>query len=952
MSDRIDVKIGASTGELKAGMDQAASTVKQGVQGMQSPFDQMRSSVTGGMQQMQSSANGALASVGTQTLALVGVTLSLAGAVALAHKAMTSWYSLVSSGIGTVEEFRKTVIGASYILTTMSDVKPPDLSKAYGEWKNYFDWLYRASLEADKKSAASAKEIFTIAVELRKKGVAIVSKEDMDTVGRLTDLMKAVTPTYANLANQARGEIEAVMSGIDRMGSQTAVVLGQIDPEFKKNIANARALGTEMKYFRKLLPDIQRYILDMMGTWDAVSASMKSAWEVVQIKAFGDAHRDVVSMVSQMGEKLVKNGELTAEGNKLAQALGRAWADAKVSISAALDYLLANPDQIIDKINTMTAVIGKVVGIVIDLGAGFLKVVDAVSTFAMQVQVAMVQARAAIGYTKDWFGILGETAKQVAHGIVYDFGEIGPAIDRAYKAMAASSNHWKNAAVQDANAVRFAVMNAMQAGRPPAGFGIMGFPAESSPAPAQPSGDAPPTPGTRQPGAGGGSAGGGAGGGSSLVQQWVRELEQLKAAEEKYQTQSLQMEKAFYAKKLAAGQVATQEELDELKAREREAEAVRLQGEAQFWKGKLLVAAAGSKDYQEVQHKIFTLEQQQNKTRLQAEIGLIKGKIKAGQESVKDKIALIEHESQLEKLDLKRKEQNIAHQAKMGAMSRVAELKEYKALKQQEHLIDLKAAKDKAILEKGDLKAYQKHLKDLEKLKEKHSVEMQKEDFEITEAMKAQWGQVWNAVSQAFQMSVQGIITGTTTLAEALNNIWQNILTSLAGMFLQMALEYIASQVMMLIFGSAADKKKAASAIGAQAGIAGAAGVASVMVALPFPANVAAAPKVGFGAAALAASFGLLASAAGGWDVPHDTLAMVHKDEKILPADWPEKLRAVAAPAGGSGPTRLMARIPITVVTPDGRTLLKANKTLFFDLTNQGIQHGEIRIDAGRRGRP
>ena len=86
--------------------------------------------------------------------------------------------------------------------------------------------------------------------------------------------------------------------------------------------------------------------------------------------------------------------------------------------------------------------------------------------------------------------------------------------------------------------------------------------------------------------------------------------------------------------------------------------------------------------------------------------------------------------------------------------------------------------------------------------------------------------------------------------------------------------------------------------------------------------------------------------------MPADTLAFVHKDEKILPADWPQKLRAAAALPGGGGPTQLTARIPITVVTPDGRTLLKQYKTMFFDLANQGIKHGEIRIDAGRRGRP
>jgi hypothetical protein len=451
-------------------------------------------------------------------------------------------------------------------------------------------------------------------------------------------------------------------------------------------------------------------------------------------------------------------------------------------------------------------------------------------------------------------------------------------------------------------------------------------------------------------GAGGGGKGGGAGGASSLVQQWVADLEQIKAAEEKFQSQSLKMEKAFWAKKLATGEIATQEELEALKSQEHKSEAVRLKAEADYWKGKLLLAGEGTKDYTEVQHKIITLEQQQNKLRLQSEIDLIKSKIKAGETAIKDKMALIEHENQLDKLDIDMKRENAAHLAKMGAMNRVQELKQYKLFKQQEHLIDLKAEQDKLKLMEGNKKAYAKQLKDIELLKKKHNLDLKKADFEITQALKAQWSQVWGAVSQAFQMSVQGIITGTTTLADALKNIWQSILTSLVGMFLEMALQWIAAQVLMLIFGAAADKEKAASAVGAQAAIAGAAGFASVMVALPFPANTTAAPIVGAASAAAAAAFGVLASAAGGWDVPHDTLAMVHKDEKILPADWPEKLRAVAAPAGGAaGPTHLTLHLKNNVVTPDGHTILNENKTLLFHLANQGIYHGEIRIPARAR---
>ncbi|MHB8067679.1 MAG: hypothetical protein ACYDIC_07245 [Desulfobaccales bacterium] len=75
-----------------------------------------------------------------QLLGVMGVTLSVAGAFAIAEKAASSWYSIISSGIGTVDDYRKKVISTSYILSTMSEVKAPDLSNAYAQWKDYFDW--------------------------------------------------------------------------------------------------------------------------------------------------------------------------------------------------------------------------------------------------------------------------------------------------------------------------------------------------------------------------------------------------------------------------------------------------------------------------------------------------------------------------------------------------------------------------------------------------------------------------------------------------------------------------------------------------------------------------------------------------------------------------------------------------------------------------------------------
>jgi hypothetical protein len=87
-----------------------------------------------------------------------------------------------------------------------------------------------------------------------------------------------------------------------------------------------------------------------------------------------------------------------------------------------------------------------------------------------------------------------------------------------------------------------------------------------------------------------------------------------------------------------------------------------------------------------------------------------------------------------------------------------------------------------------------------------------------------------------------------------------------------------------------ADKIAALAQIATLSGLAGAGGVAS-MAAAPFPIDLGA-PAFGAAMAAAAASFGAIASAAGGWgEIDRDQMAMVHKKEMILPASIAEPLR-------------------------------------------------------------
>jgi hypothetical protein len=94
----------------------------------------------------------------------------------------------------------------------------------------------------------------------------------------------------------------------------------------------------------------------------------------------------------------------------------------------------------------------------------------------------------------------------------------------------------------------------------------------------------------------------------------------------------------------------------------------------------------------------------------------------------------------------------------------------------------------------------------------------------------------------------------------------------------------------MLAFG----KTVAVSTIADKAAEAGAGGVAS-MAAAPFPLNVTA-PAFGAAMSAAALSFGVVASASGGYDIPAglNPLTQLHEQEMVLPAKHAAVIRSLA----------------------------------------------------------
>jgi hypothetical protein len=217
-----------------------------------------------------------------------------------------------------------------------------------------------------------------------------------------------------------------------------------------------------------------------------------------------------------------------------------------------------------------------------------------------------------------------------------------------------------------------------------------------------------------------------------------------------------------------------------------------------------------------------------------------------------------------------------------------------------------------------DLKEWSKLLSDKQKAEDAYQKNREKNVNNAATTEEKVWTKLTSKINAAFDQSIKGLISGTENFGTAFARLFDNLLADFVGFLAKQALKWAENHLLMLALHSsfltnilgldtannAVKTAENATAAGLQvtqqAGVAGAGAFASVIAGLPFPLNVATAPGVMAAAIGTTLSNLTLASAAGGWDVPKDSLAMVHANEMILPANISAGLKGlIGGRAGG-----------------------------------------------------
>lgn len=228
-------------------------------------------------------------------------------------------------------------------------------------------------------------------------------------------------------------------------------------------------------------------------------------------------------------------------------------------------------------------------------------------------------------------------------------------------------------------------------------------------------------------------------------------------------------------------------------------------------------------------------------------------------------------------------------------------------------------------------------------------------DSRAVQTSQRTWQSLMQPIQRAFDTSITGMILGTTTLQKAVANIAQSILAEFVNLGVKMVTNWIASELAMSTATEAgAAARTAASGEGMAAGLAIKAANAIKSIATdsaqafsgifaflaPIMGPAAAGPAAAGEATVMAAASGI-ASAAGGWMVPSDQLAMVHQNEMILPANISRGLQNMISANGGAGAGAVVVNVS-AIDSQDVKRFFQSNGSLLVNAVNKAMRNGSM----------
>jgi len=307
----------------------------------------------------------------------------------------------------------------------------------------------------------------------------------------------------------------------------------------------------------------------------------------------------------------------------------------------------------------------------------------------------------------------------------------------------------------------------------------------------------------------------------------------------------------------------------------------------------------------------------------------------------------------------------LAQLAAVGAISRSEELQAMQGLARDEYQLqvqhekrmydlEVQALRDRMALKGLEQREIDALNRQIEAAKAQYDARVAKAATKNTQQQLADERALWmenhkvqmtaiNSVSQSWGNALARMAVGQATFSETVRAMWQGIVGAIVQAIAGMVAEWIAQQLVMLVFGKAMKAATAGPQVIANSAVA-ATGAYAAMASIPII-GPALAPAAAATAFAGSMAYYPLTLAEGGYDVPTgvNPLTQLHEQEMVLPKNLANPLRAMLT---GPGPNGLAAQASRAGMEARGSAANNnAQQTTTFNYNPSITQGGDRSLD-------
>ena len=362
--------------------------------------------------------------------------------------------------------------------------------------------------------------------------------------------------------------------------------------------------------------------------------------------------------------------------------------------------------------------------------------------------------------------------------------------------------------------------------------------------------------------------------------------------------------------------------------------------ELAFWQDKLALTQAGSKEQLAVENNIYQLEKQ------------------LAVQNERDMLASLDANEKVTDAAYARRKAAIQEEAELGKISGGEEVARLKDLLDTEWALEQDYYEKKLAAAVNDVRTREKLTSQEELTYEKYLTNKDKLDAQAVQNSEKQWDSLLQPIQRAVDTSITGIILGTTTVQKALANLAQSIVAE----FVNSAVKSVFGEIGKLLGaslagggGSSGDQDFWGGITGTGEDIEGGGisaspfGSGGLLGTLGLGSLVSGGGIFGSLFKGIGSLFGfeqggIVPSAQGGWMVPSTSLAMLHANEMVLPANISQGLQSmIAGGGGGAGASGGGANVMFNVSAIDSQSVAKffqSNGNVLVAAINRAMRNG------------